>query len=126
MRLALEEWNGAWDSDPFDEPAVRAEASVVLDLLANALDDSGRAVLTLARNLGDRAFKRNGTLNVSKIAALTRQPQRTMARRVSKIKTAAMNLSAWACPPPYPKRGYTGVTLGLFDSSKNDCDIGIV
>ena len=90
-RLAIEERNGAWDADTLDPPTVRAEAGAVLDALADALDDTGRATLTLVRNLGDLAFKRNGTLNVSRISAMTGVPQRTMARRVNKLK----GLAAW-------------------------------
>ena len=88
-RIALEEWNGACDPDPFDGASVRLEAGIVLDLIADALDDSGRAALTLVRNLGDRAFKRNGTLNVNKIAGLVGLPQRTLARRIDAIKDCA-------------------------------------
>ena len=88
-RIALEEWNGACDPDPFDGASVRTEAGIVLDLIADALDDSGRAALTLVRNLGDRAFKRNGTLNVNKIAGLVGLPQRTLARRIGRMKDNA-------------------------------------
>ena len=88
-RIILEECNGAWDADPLDMPTVRAEASVILDALADALDDSGRDVMALIRNLGDKAFKCNGTLNVNKIAALAGRPQRTMARSVRAIKDCA-------------------------------------
>jgi hypothetical protein len=88
-RLAIEEWNGAWDADPLDPPTTRAEASVILDMLSDALDDSGRAVLALIRDLGDKAFKCNGTLNVNRIAVLTRRPQRTLARRIDAIKNSA-------------------------------------
>jgi len=90
-RIAIEEWNGAWDADPLDMPTVRAEASIILDALADTLDDSGRATLTLVRDLGDRAFKRKGTLNVSRIAAMTGVPQRTMARRGNRLKGLAWN-----------------------------------
>ena len=89
IRLAIEEWNGSFDADPLDPPTVRAEASVVLDLLADALDDSGRAALCAIRNLGGAAFKCNGTLNVNRIAAMTGQPQRTMYRRIENIKSSA-------------------------------------
>ena len=94
-RLAIEEWNGNFDADPLDPPTVRAEASVVLDLLADALDDSGRATLCAIRNLGGAAFKCNGTLNVSRIAAMTRQPQRTLYRRVTTIVATAQSMSLY-------------------------------
>ena len=90
-RIILEECNGAWDADPLDQPTVRAEAGVILDALADALDDTGRATLSMIRTLGDRAFKCNGTLNVNRVAAMTGVPQRTMARRVNKLK----GLAAW-------------------------------
>jgi hypothetical protein len=93
-RISLEEMNGAPDIDPLDMPAVRAEACIVLDALADEMDERGRAVLTLVRNLGDKAFKRNGTLNVNRIAAMTGLPQRTLARRITRLKdyAAAMSL----------------------------------
>ena len=87
-RIALEEWNGATDADPFDD--VRPPAGAVLDQIADALDDTGRATLTLVRNLGDLAFKRNGTLNVNRVAAMTGVPQRTLARRVNRMKGLAV------------------------------------
>jgi len=90
-RIILEECNGAWDADPFNEPTVRAEAGAVLDALADALDDTGRATLSMIRTLGDRAFKCNGTLNVNRVAAMTGVPQRTLARRVNRMK----GLAAW-------------------------------
>jgi len=90
-RIAIEEWNGAWDADPLDPPTVRAEASVILNALDDEIDARGQAVLSMIRELGDLAFKRNGTLNVSRIAAMTGQPQRTMARRVNKLKGLAWN-----------------------------------
>jgi hypothetical protein len=65
------------------------DASAVLAQLANALDESGQAVLNLARNLGDKAFKRNGTLNVSKIAALSGCPQRTLYRHLNALRSDA-------------------------------------
>ena len=65
------------------------DASAVLAQLANALDESGQAVLNLARNLGDQAFKRNGTLNVSKIAALSGCPQRTLYRHLNALRSDA-------------------------------------
>jgi len=65
------------------------DASTVLAQLANALDESGQAVLNLARNLGDKAFKRNGTLNVSKIAALSGCPQRTLYRHLNALRSDA-------------------------------------
>jgi len=71
-RIAIEEWNGALGADPLDPPTVRAEAGVVIDQLADALDDSDRAVLILVRNLGDRAFKRNDTLNVNRAEEMER------------------------------------------------------
>lgn len=93
-RIALEEWNGAYDLDPLDPPTVRAEAGVVLSLLADEMDERGRAVLNMIRKLGERAFKRNGTLNVNRIAAMTGMPARTLYRRVSRMKgyAAAMGL----------------------------------
>jgi hypothetical protein len=93
LRIALEEWNGAYDLDPLDPPTVRAEAGVMINQLADTLDEKGQAVLCAIRGLGDRAFKRNGTLNVSRIAAMAGQPQRTMARRVEKIKGCAGAMS---------------------------------
>ena len=95
IRLAIEEWNGSFDADPLDPPTVRAEASVVLDLLADALDDSGRAALCAIRNLGGAAFKCNGTLNVNRIAAMTGQPQRTLSRRVTTIVATAQSMSLY-------------------------------
>ena len=94
-RISLEELNGALDADPLDMPQVRAEAGVVLDMLADAADDTGRATLNAIRELGRAALKRNGTLNVNKIARMIGQPQRTMARRVTRLKdyAAAMGLS---------------------------------
>jgi hypothetical protein len=92
-RIAIEEWNGALGADPLDPPTVRAEAGVVIDQLADALDDRGRATMRMIRKLGDLAFKRNGTLNVNRIAQMTGQPQRTLARRVDKLKRTAMSLS---------------------------------
>ena len=88
-RLAIEEWNGALDADPLDPPTVRAEASVILDALADALDDSGRDVMALIRDLGDKAFKCNGTLNVNRVAAMLGCPQRTLYRRIDAIKNSA-------------------------------------
>ena len=92
-RISLEELNGALDDDPLDMPTVRAEAGVVLDALADELDDRGRATLSAIRTLGGLAFKRNGTLNVNRIAQMTGQPQRTLARRVDKLKRTSMSLS---------------------------------
>lgn len=92
-RIAIEEWSGALDADPLDPPTIRAEASAVLDMLADALDDSGRDILTLVRNFGEFAFKRNATLNVNRIAAMSRLPQRTVARRVARIKDCARSMS---------------------------------
>jgi hypothetical protein len=93
-RISLEELNGALDIDPLDMPAVRAEAVIVLNRLADAADDTGRATLSAIRELGSAALKRNGTLNVNRIAAMTGLPQRTMARRVTRLKdyAAAMSL----------------------------------
>jgi Fic family protein len=65
------------------------DASAVLAQLADALDESGQAVLNLARNLGDKAFKRNGTLNVNKIAALSGCPQRTLYRHLNALRSDA-------------------------------------
>ena len=65
------------------------DASTVLAQLADALDESGQAVLNLARNLGDKAFKRNGTLNVSKVAALSGCPQRTLYRHLNALRSDA-------------------------------------
>jgi hypothetical protein len=90
-RIILEECNGAWDADPLDPPTTRTEAGIVIDQLADALDDRGRATLSMIRNLGDRAFKRNGTLNVNRIAEMTGQPQRTLARRVATLKRQPWN-----------------------------------
>lgn len=92
-QIAIEEWNGAWDADPLDPPTMRAEASAVLDILADALDDNERAILTLVRNFGQLAFKRNDTLNVNRIAAMSGLPQRTVARRVIRIKNCARSMS---------------------------------
>ena len=85
-RVALEELNGAWDADPLDPPTMRAESGVVLDLLAGELDDRLRETLSMIRNLGDRSFKRNGTLNVNKVSRLVGIHQRTMARHVGRMK----------------------------------------
>ena len=85
-RIILEECNGAWDADPFDAPTVRAEAGVILDALADALDDTGRATLSMIREISDVAFKRNGTLNVNKVSRLVGIHQRTMARHVGRMK----------------------------------------
>lgn len=90
-RLAIEEWNGAWDADTLDPPTVRAEAGAVLNLLADALDEKGQAALRAIRDLGYSAFKRNGTLNVNRIAAMTGMPQRTLYRRVSTLKRQSWN-----------------------------------
>ena len=80
------EWLGYTPEDSTDaQPA----AEFVLAQLADALDDSGRAVLNLVRNLGDRAFKRNGTLNVNKIAALSGCPQRTLYRHINALRSEA-------------------------------------
>ena len=87
-RLALEEWNGATDADLFDD--VRPPAGAVLDQIADALDDTGRETLSAIRTLGDRAFKCNGTLNVNRVAAMTGVPQRTLARRVNRMKGLAV------------------------------------
>lgn len=38
-RISLEEMNGAPDIDPLDMPAVRAEACIVLDALADEMDE---------------------------------------------------------------------------------------
>jgi hypothetical protein len=65
------------------------DASAVLAQLADALDESGQAVLNLARNLGDKAFKRNGTLNVNKIATLSGCPQRTLYRHLNALRSDA-------------------------------------
>jgi len=65
------------------------DASAVLAQLADALDESGQAVLNLARNLGDKAFKRNGTLNINKIAALSGCPQRTLYRHLNALRSDA-------------------------------------
>jgi hypothetical protein len=92
-RISLEELNSALDIDPLDMPAVRAEASVMLDLLAYAADYTGRAALSAIRNLGCAALKRNGTLNVNKIARLIGQPQRTTERHIDKLQRIAMSLS---------------------------------
>ena len=88
-RLAIEEWNGAWDADTLDPPTVRSEASVILDMLADALDDSERYVLSMLRELGDKAFKCNGTLNVNRVAVMSGRPQRTLYRRINAIKSRA-------------------------------------
>ena len=88
-RIILEECNGAWDADPLCPPTMRAEASVILDALADALDDSGRDVMALIRDLGDKAFKCNGTLNVNRVAAMLGCPQRTLYRRIDAIKDCA-------------------------------------
>jgi hypothetical protein len=85
-RLAIEEWNGAWDADPLDPPTTRAEASVILDMLADALDDRLRETLSMIREIGGVALKCNGTLNVNRIAAMSGRPQRTMARHVGRMK----------------------------------------
>lgn len=90
-RIILEECNGACDADPFDCPTVRAEAGVILDALVDALDEKGQAALCAIRDLGDRAFKRNGTLNVNRIAAMTGLPERTLARRVATMKRQSWN-----------------------------------
>jgi len=65
------------------------DASAILAQLADALDESGQAVLNLAQNLGDKAFKRNGTLNVNKIAALSGCPQRTLYRHLNALRSDA-------------------------------------
>lgn len=95
-RISLEELNGALDADPLDMSELRAEAGVILDALADALDEKGQAALCAIRNLGDRAFKRNGTLNVNRIAAMTGQPERTLYRRVAKIQTVASVMSLYS------------------------------
>jgi len=88
-RIILEECNGAWDADTLDPPTVRAEASVILDMLADELDDRLRETLSMIREIGGVAFKCNGTLNVNRIAAMSARPQRTMARRIDAIKSRA-------------------------------------
>lgn len=94
--ISLEELNGALDIDPLDMSEVRAEAGVVLDALADTLDDTGWATLSMIRNLGGRAFKRNGTLNVNRIAAMMQQPQRTLYRRVAAIQSVALVMSLYS------------------------------
>ncbi|RPI64470.1 MAG: hypothetical protein EHM48_00760 [Planctomycetaceae bacterium] len=88
-RVALEELNGAWDADPFNEPTVRADANVILDMLADELDDRLRETLSMIREIGGVAFKRNGTLNVNRVAAMSGRPQRTLYRRIEAIKNSA-------------------------------------
>ena len=85
-RVALEELNGAWDADPLDPPTMRAESGVVLDMLADELDDRLRETLSMIREIGGVAFKCNGTLNVNRIAAMSGRPQRTIARHVGRMK----------------------------------------
>jgi hypothetical protein len=89
----VDEWLGYTPEDSEDstdaQPDASAVAATVLNHLADALDDSGRAVLNLVRGLGGKAFKRNGTLNVSKIAALSGLPQRTVCRHINALRSAA-------------------------------------
>lgn len=70
------------------------DAAAILAQLADTLDENGKAVLDLVRNLGSKAFKRNGTLNVNKIAALSGRPQRTLYRHINTLRSnaRAMNL----------------------------------
>jgi hypothetical protein len=86
----MDEWlDGSTELAEVYTPDAQPDASAVLAQLANALDESGQAVLNLARNLGDKAFKRNGTLNVNKIAALSGCPQRTLYRHLNALRSDA-------------------------------------
>ena len=83
----MDEWLGYTPPEDFTD--AQPDASAVLAQLADELDESGQAVLNLVRNLGDKAFKRNGTLNINRIAALVGCPQRTVAHRVAALRRAA-------------------------------------
>ena len=82
----MDEW---LDYTPDASADAQPDASAVLAQLADVLDKSGQAVLDLVRNLGDKAFKRNGTLNVNKIAALSGCPQRTLYRHINALRSDA-------------------------------------